>query len=271
MSLRENGIIRKCCLVPFPLIKSDVWISFCLKTGCDDWVQYADIDTPSGIDDVVESTRLNVSQLSTLRPNITSNISNIPRSSLLNGGASNMTNGASEVVPSELELSRAVHSLDISDEEIAAADKTLSHVEEQGQLDDVFPPPKQTAEEMANALEAAIGEESLDHDRSNLEANIMLKSHIDNSNAALTLKSNLSNSEKSTSSSKTERSQRSHATRSISITSDISKERPSQCSSTTGSQSSQQSSQEEFFCPECGKKCKKKSGLKSHMRTHNKQ
>ena len=28
---RENGLIRKCTLVPFQLIKSDVWISFCLR------------------------------------------------------------------------------------------------------------------------------------------------------------------------------------------------------------------------------------------------
>lgn len=48
VSRRENGLIRKCCLVPFNLIKSDVWIAFCLRTGCEDWVQYADIDTPSG-------------------------------------------------------------------------------------------------------------------------------------------------------------------------------------------------------------------------------
>lgn len=31
VTVKENGLLRRCCIIPFSLIKSDVWISLCLR------------------------------------------------------------------------------------------------------------------------------------------------------------------------------------------------------------------------------------------------
>ena len=138
-------------------------------TNCEDWVQYADIDTPSGLDDVIESTRLNASQGSMIRPNVTSNISNIPRSSHLEQRSSDVTD-ASDYDPSDTRsteeaqtpeeinaaLSMAVEDLDITKDETDAGKQLGQPLEE---ADVEMPPkeqPQQTTEEIHDALAAAV-------------------------------------------------------------------------------------------------------------------
>ena len=245
-------------------------------------MQLADVDTPSGVEDIVESTRLNTSSQSALRPNVTAELSDIPHTSTTHDerGASTLnqtTVDGEEQTPLNINvaLSSAIGDLDIEDPT------------KNGE-DDVFEPPAQTPQQIAQALSLAVGDDDTFNDRSRLEANIMVSSQLGDDSASFQIESNIGSTShaqrtpKSTSGAENS-AQRSYVTRSSQSMSKTPKSagddenrssRSSQRSSTeekTQSQSGSQSSrvsQGELVCATCSKKCKNKGGLKSHMKTH---
>ena len=225
----------------------------------------------------MESTRLNATDQPLLRPNITDeNLSHIPRSSLPNDGGNSSTSSnaaATAEAPSTEEINSQLHGLDISNHDQVNNLEVKSQAAEKPPAqneDDVFNPVPQTPQEIADALAAAVGEETLDHDRSNLEANIML-------GASTTSDPNVTPAETRDQSSSVQ-SQQSGRNSTRSVTSSLNATGSQRSSATNGrgsnssvsSQSSARSMQDagELTCEECNKKCKSKSGYKSHMRKH---
>ena len=246
-------------------------------------MQLADVDTPSGVEEVVESTRM-TSQHAGHRPNVTADISDIPHTPSHDArGASALnqtTLSKAEQTPNK--INAALSNLDLGDESFAEENSQLGevgapkHTAPQYGRDDVFTQPEETPEQIAAALSAAIGDEDTCHDRSNLEANLILASNFAGGTDKVSENTSVTRGERS------KRSSRSSARESSSSTTGISRSiaiegrstRSSQCSSAeektknSSSQSSTVSSQTSLVCAHCGKKCKSRSGLKSHMKTH---
>ena len=229
-----------------------------------------------GVEDVVESTRLNGTEQSMLRPNVTDrNISDIPRSSLLDREGNPDTSGAATEEaqnPEDInaELSMAISDLDISDHDQALRWSQNGRAAEQPPVtkenrenDEVFDPVPQTPNQIAAALSEAVGEETLDHDRSNLEANLAL------GGSAMMLPTVTPVVDHSTSRS-VRKSTRSSVRSSQSTTTDGrgSHTSVSSHSSARSQTDTAHSSQGELTCDKCHKKCKNKTGYKSHMKTH---
>ena len=226
-----------------------------------------------GVEDVVESTRLNGTEQSMLRPNVTDrNISDIPRSSLLDREGNPDTSGAATEEaqnPEDInaELSMAISDLDISDheDEMEVPPRAAEQppvTKENRENDEVFDPVPQTPNQIAAALSEAVGEETLDHDRSNLEANLAL------GGSAMMLPTVTPVVDHSTSRS-VRKSTRSSVRSSQSTTTDGrgSHTSVSSHSSARSQTDTAHSSQGELTCDKCNRKCKNKSGYKSHMKT----
>ena len=112
---QENGVNKKCTIIPLALIKSDLWISLCLKCGAEEWIHYADVDTPSGVEEVLESTRVSSSQHNS-RPSVTSEISDISSASQIDNNSIFGDHHNTRQTPEEMAaaLSQAVDDLDLS-------------------------------------------------------------------------------------------------------------------------------------------------------------
>ena len=234
-----------------------------------------------GVEDVVESTRLNGTEQSMLRPNVTDrNISDIPRSSLLDREGNPDTSGAATEEaqnPEDInaELSMAISDLDISDHEDEmevpprAAEQPPVTKENRHDNDEVFDPEPQTPIQIAAALSAAVGEETLDHDRSNLEANLALAGSAMKSPTVTPLEDHsTSRSAHSQQIGRSTRSSRSGSQRSTTTDGRGSSTSVSSHSSARSQTDTAHSSQGELTCDKCHKKCKNKTGYKSHMKTH---
>ena len=115
---QENGVNKKCTIIPLALIKSDLWISLCLKCGAEEWLHYADIDTPSGVEEPLESTRVSSSQNDS-RPSVTSDISSISTAGQMGNNSIGGDDHNIRQTPQEMAaaLSQAVDGLDLSGDE----------------------------------------------------------------------------------------------------------------------------------------------------------
>ena len=233
----------------------------------------------------MESTRLNATDQPLLRPNITDeNLSHIPRSSLPNDGGNSSTSSnaaATAEAPSTEEINSQLHGLDISNHDQVNNLEVKSQAAEEPPAqneDDVFNPVPQTPQEIADALAAAVGEETLDHDRSNLEANIMLgasaMTSVNVTRAEIRDHSSTAYSQQSggRSTRSSVRSSQSEVNTTASQQSSTTTERGSRTNSSVSSQSSARSNTQtdagDLTCDICNKKCKSKSGYKRHMKTH---
>ena len=248
----------------------------------------------TGVEDVVESTRLNGTDQSMLRPNVTDrNISDIPRTSSIEATGNTSTSESAAATeeaqtPEEInaELSAAISDLDISDHEQAndlevksnATEQPLVSKENHPDNDDVFNPAPQTPQQIAEALSAAVGEETLDHDRSNLEANFLLGGSAMMSAKVDLLESSDSLSSRSASSQQGGRKSTRSSARSSKDEANVTGSHRSSTTDGRGSNTSRSSQSSarsltksetgELTCDQCNKKCKNKSGFKSHMKTH---
>lgn len=252
VNLRENGRTRKCTLIPFSLIKSDIWIALCYskykrylslrsstyfysfpETGTEDWIALADVDTPSG---VMESTRIS-QEVHDSRIGLSSTISNITRSD-----KSGETN-------EDREESNNTQRSQMQEESVVRT--------------------RQTPSEITAALSAAVGEldledfETISHPaEGNVDGTIDYTQfgshhHISGSanNSTLAGIQNQSTGTKNNHKSEEDTVSQPPNTQRKNI-------------SSASSQASSTSRKGPFLCSACGKECANKAGLKSHERKH---
>ena len=115
---QENGVNKKCTIIPLALIKSDLWISLCIKCGAEEWINYADVDTPSGVEEPLESTRVSSIQHDS-RPSVMSDISDISTAGQMGNHSIGGNDHNTRQTPQEMAaaLSQAVDGLDLSGDE----------------------------------------------------------------------------------------------------------------------------------------------------------